>query len=343
MTAGGREATAAPAARWEGRDVSLEEVVRRLGELRDHATHGAARGRTAVLNLVVWAPSGGPPAEAPEMLGRLVGPSRVVIVAQDGGGAGIDARVEVFTRPGPVPDSVVCEELVSLTLGGEVAAHAASAVTPLVHSDLPTVLWWPCAPEPERPAYRELAGAADRVVLEAAASVPGPRAVALLAGEVAERAAVVTDLAWAALTPWRQLVAQIVGPELALTLRAGPSSLRVVHGGPEPTLQALLLAGWLRDVLGEALSVRLEAAAGEAEVGGVELVGPHGRLLRVDCVPGSPSCSVAVGTEGEVARRRRLPLPSPGRADLVAGELEVTARDRSFEAAVAAAARLIAA
>lgn len=330
-----------PAAWWEGADVSVAEVLSRLGALRDQATQGAAHGRAMLLNLVVWAHTPEVAAGAAELLDRMVGPSRLVVVGKRPDRAGIDARVEVFTRPGPIAGGLVCEELVSLTLGSDIAAHARSVVIPLIRGDLPTVLWWPCAPQPTEAAYRQLTAAADRVVVESDATATGHESAVLLAEEVAERECAITDLAWAALTPWRQLVAQLVGRELALTLREGPSRLTVVHGGGEPTLQALLMAGWMRDVLGDALDVVMDAAPLDAgALAALELVGPGGRHLRLERSPGSASVSVAVGSPGDEGKRRALPLRLLDRTGLLAGELEMTTHDRGFESAIRQAARI---
>jgi glucose-6-phosphate dehydrogenase assembly protein OpcA len=336
LSAGGPEAITGPAASWEGTGVSVAEIAARLSELRDRAAAGRPHGRSTLLNLVVWAPSA-EDAAVSGLLDTLVGPSRIIVLSP-GAETGIGARLEVHAHPGAIAQDTVCEELVRLTLGPDVAAHAASVVTPLVRGDLTTFVWWPGPPEPALPAYRDLAGLADRLITEADRGLTGPDALAVVMRELAERDAAITDLSWAALTPWRQLVAQMLRPEQVGSLRRGPSVARMVHGEEPPTLEALLLAGWLRDVIGETLRVELHAApAGAAAIARLDLEGPEGRRLRVERVPDSPSCAVTVDAPGTGTRRRTLPLRVQSRRVLIAGELEIRSHDRSFERAATCA------
>lgn len=336
------EVLTGPAASWEGRNVTVAEVTRRLAELRCRVCGATPHGRATLLNLVVWAPSDADAEEAFALARGLVGPSRVVVVSPGGAGEGIRARAVVHAAPSAIAGVTVCEELVRIDLGGTVAAHAASVVLPLTRGDLPTFLWWPCAPRPDLACYRDLVGLVDRLVLESARTAAGPEAVRLLAAEIGERAAAVTDLAWAAVTPWRQLIAQMLTPPRVAALRTGPSRATVRHPAGPPPLETLLLGGWLLDAIGGKLTVvPTQAGHGVPPVAGIELTGPEGRTLRADRVEGSASCTVRVVDEpGAAPRRRTLPLRLLDRAGLIAGELELQGHDASFERAVRAARAL---
>src|SRR5262249_1183828 len=153
--------------------------------------------------------------------------------------------------------------------------------------------------------------------------------------------AALTDLAWAAVTPWRQLVAQVVGGERLACLRRPGTEAVVAHGGADPTVEAYLLAGWLADALSDDLGVSLRAAPGVDEgVAGLELADGDGWRLDVERQPGRPSGTVAITSVDGETRTRVLPMRRADRAFLLAGELEYTRRDRPFERAVARALEL---
>jgi hypothetical protein len=217
---------------------------------------------------------------------------------------------------------------------------------PLLRADLPTFLWWPSAPE-EAAELTALAALCDRLVTEGAALGDAGRAVALLSRWCDAGGIPPTDLAWAALTPWRQLVAHLVDPDALARLRAGGARLALRHPGPDPTLEALLMAGWLCDVLRADLDVELKAEVpagrgpGEDPPGllGLRLDGA-GRDLRVTRMPGREVAEVVVHEPDAGTRRRALPLPVLGRAALLAGELELGRRDRLFERALPHSVRI---
>src|SRR5262249_60321158 len=104
-------------------------------------------------------------------------------------------------------------EEVRLVLHGALVDRPQSAVVPLLRTDLPTVLWWPSVPQPAEPAFAALTDLADRVVTESGAWDGDPVTALRRMQHAAAGGAALTDLAWAAVTPWRQLVAQVGGGE----------------------------------------------------------------------------------------------------------------------------------
>lgn len=334
--------TALPGVSWEGTGSSVAQIAGRLRSMRDEVAAGRPHGRATLLNLVVWAPLPDDVAAAFDLLDILVGPSRLIVLSPDGEAGEIGARLQVRAHPSPVAEVTVCEELVLLTLPAGTTDHAASVVTPLVRGDLSTFVWWPARPDTAAPAFRELARAADRLVTEADRGRDGAGAATVLAGEIESEETAITDLAWGALTPWRQMIAQVLRPAEVEALRAGPSQAVLTHIGPDPTLGALLLAGWLRDVLGERLSISFEPAPGPVPaLGGIEITGPAGRRLNAYRPSDGPSCDIEVEGPDGAPQARTLPLRLQTRMELVAGELEIRGRDRSFERAVAHAVDLL--
>lgn len=332
----------APVAAWDGRGVTIAQVLDRLAEQR-RPGDGAPLNLAGVLNLVVPVPAGEDAGALRELIEGLAGhqPSRAVLVVETDAGEGIDASVSTSCRWSGGTASV-CVELVVLALHGEGRAGDASAIRPLLRSDLPTVLWWPAAPDgaAEGPLAR-LAPLADRIVTESGRAPDGAGAIARLATWAPGAPAAVTDLAWAAITPWRQLVAQMLDVGAIAAPETGPVRVVVSHPAAGPTAEALLLAGWLRDLARERLELSLRPARGEAAVLGVNIdLTVPGRRVAIDRMPGRQAATVCVTQPGHDAADRALALPVSDRGRLIAGELELQRRDHAFERALHFAAEV---
>ena len=331
----------APApARWFGERVRVAEVEARVSELRYRlAADGRIPARTSVLNLVAWAPDEATAGAVQDVVDHLSDhhPSRAVILTPAPGGDGIDARAEAAVRPGPDGRPVEVERVL-LILHGRVMEHAASVVVPLLRTDLTTFLWWPERPDAADPALRDLCGVADRIVTEAGRDGAGPEAVAALAALARTDGPGVTDLAWAAVTPWRQVVALTMRGSALRSLQEGDARARVTGGGAEPPLEAMLVAGWLGNLVGPHAEVAVEGRAGERPgLCSIELHGAGGEVCAI--FRSEEARSVMVRTpSGE----RSLPLPATSRPALLAGELELRTHDRPFERAVRRAATIAA-
>ncbi len=325
---------------WDGLGVTIAEVADRLAEQRRPPGGGAPYTLSGVLNLVGYAPSAdelGPMQEVIEGLADHQA-SRTILIAEAEGGGGMDATVSTSCRLAADSTSVALE-LVVLTIHGEARQGAASACTPLLRSELPTVLWWPAAPDGAGAgALAGLLPLADRVVTEAGRGRDASAAIGALAGWLPEAGPAVTDLAWAAVTPWRQLIVQVLDPQSLEALSTHAEAV-IVHSGAGAGAEALLMAGWLRDYLGAAAAVDLRPRDDPAEgVLAVEMAGPTGRHLNVERLPGRDAATVTVTEADGAVRTRTLPLPDHDRARLLAGELEIQRRDRAFERALARAA-----
>lgn len=322
---------------WDGRDVHVAEVLDTLRRLRSPVPDAPPMTLASVLNLVAFAPDPECLPVMEDLIQRMADhqPSRAVLVAADAHGAGIDAQVGISCRLAG-EDTSVAVELVTLTLRGRARHGAGSAVVPLMRSDLPTFLWWPLAPvEREGGVLRALLGLAERVVCEAGRDGEAARGVRALERLAVNPGPAPTDLAWAAITPWRQLVSQVVDRPALAVLRGAPALATIAHGGDAPTVEALLAAGWLRDAIGAGLMVELHARPGvEDALVAIALEGAGGRQLCIERLFGREVAAVLVHEPGGETRRRVLPLPRPERATLLAGELELQRPDRPFERAL---------
>jgi Glucose-6-phosphate dehydrogenase subunit len=327
---------------WSGQGVAVAEVARQLGRQR-RPGGGAPLALAGVLNLVGCAFGPEDLEDMRQVIERLADhqPSRAILLVPSDRGEGIDAEITTSCREAS-DDTTIAVELVVITVRGTARDGDASAVVPLLRPELPTVLWWPGPPEedPEGPLAR-MAAIADRVITESGGEGDAAAGLACLERWIREDGPMVTDLAWAAITPWRQLLAQMLDPVSLERLRGAPARATVAHPAPRPTAEALLMAGWLRGVIGPHLEVALEPRPGPEQ--GLLEVGLQGSVSRrhlvIERIHGRGAAAVCVTEPNGAARRRVLPLPSPDRTRLLAGELELQRRDRAFERALDMAAR----
>lgn len=288
--------TAAEIGSWEGLDVRVGEIEKRLGGMRAAAEEGGMI-RTSVATHLAWVP----PEWEQQALDTLAGlaerhPSRtIVLIPQpDAEADGIDAALSLRAFTLPESTRRVCTEVIELRLRGRRGEAPASIVAPLLIADLPVFLRWRGLPPFGARPFEELVDEVDRLIVDSTEwpDLPGP--YARLAG-IFDRTAV-SDIAWARTSRWRRQLASL-WPGIA-----GVRKIRV--RGTEA--QAHLLAGWLRSRLGHA----------------VELEHEHSdRLIGVDI-------------DGEPAPFPPGDPPQP--SDVLSDELERYTRDPVYEAAVAA-------
>jgi glucose-6-phosphate dehydrogenase assembly protein OpcA len=327
---------------WDGHVANVGELSRALNELKPTGPGGDPLAVATVLNLVVAAePTGA--ADAERVIEALADhqPSRAIIVARDPDGDGIDAHVEARAQLMGSTRTPSRVELVHLRLHGAAAGGAASAVRALLRSDLPVFVWWPGLPDPTDPVFVDLAQRADRLIVEAGHG-DGALGIRRLVQVISDRGPAVTDLAWAALTPWRQLLNQLTTREHLEHMREGATAT-IRHGAAEPTLGALLLGGWLLDSIGPATTVMFAAASrhGDPSICEIRLADASGRVVEIDRVTGRAAAAVVTHAPDATTHDRMMPMPEPTRTQLLAGELELQRRDHPFERAVGAARRLV--
>lgn len=319
---------------WDGTVTSVAELASRLAELRIDED-GRPVPVASVLNLVAVADD-----ESLHDVERLIEslsdhqPSRAVLVQTTAGDGHIDAhletRAEVFRAR-----SCVMVELVRLTVHTERPGGAASAIVALLRSDLPIYVWWPGVPMPDDLVFAEIEHTTDRLVTESDREPDARVALAQLRDIVARGTVAVTDLAWARITTWRQLVTQLIDAPHAARMSKG-AVLQVWHAGIRPTPEALLFAGWFKSAIGDRLMVEMHPRPDVPDGGIVEVHVDAGgpQHMAIERIVGKETAAVVVYTAGRPTRRRVLPLPLRSRSELLAGELEMARRDGPFERAL---------
>ena len=233
---------------WTGENVTIGEIERELARLRDESSVGMSQPnlRTSVMTHIAWVPPEWQHVAEETLAGMAERhPSRTLLLVphpelEDE----LDALVSV--RCFPFGDRAICGEVVDLSLRGSRAAAPASIVLPLLISDLPVFCRWRGRPEWDSPAFQQLVGVTDRLVVDSTEWPDVPADYADLA-RLFDRVAV-SDIAWDRTERWRGLLASL-WPAVA-----DVKSMRV-HG---TRAQAHLLRGWLVSRLGHDVELELD-------------------------------------------------------------------------------------
>jgi glucose-6-phosphate dehydrogenase assembly protein OpcA len=345
----------------------------------DQNGDGQAVTRTCVLNLLVATPGGHALEEATETIGRLTAhhPNRAIVISAttDTGAVRepplLDAWVQAHCQmPGPGRPQVCCEQI-TIEAHGAGVAHVPGTVLPLLVPDLPVMFWWPRGEPFDDPLFVRLCDLADRVLVDSATSVAPEAALPRLTALIDARIAV-SDLVWARLTPWRELIAQFFDAPAMLPHLATIERIIVEYeasdGAPEDRTQALLLVGWLGSRLGWRPAGSLQRI-GDAT--SLALTRPDGVAVQVELRPVAPqddllgrlaSCSLecsrgrfavsrtdapdAAATQVDVVGMQPLQhvvrLQRLDEAALLAEELRLLGHDHGFEGALRLANELLA-
>lgn len=347
------------------------------------ATAGGEGGpgvmRACVLNLIVYAPASAGRESIDALLDEVyeTNPSRALVLFADPGAAAerLDAYVSTRCSLSSKGARQICGEQITIEAAGGAVARAASAVAPLLVSDVPVFLWWKDIPHYEDKLFERLVEISDRVVIDSA-SFDRPREdLARLARVVGRGPAqmAVSDLNWGRLTPWRALVSGFWDvrenlPHLRALDRV-EIRFRPADSAPEEAPPAaLLLAGWLASRLGWGDARKVGAGAAGADA--VELKRGDGGAVVVALTPEAGGAaglksvtlsSSAAGAEfsvetcpegkhlgtatraGAEGRRagRFLARAQPTEGEMLGGELAILTRDKVYEQAVAACAQLL--
>ena len=306
-----------------------------------------SEGRTLTLNLICRAQDA---AEAGRMAQSLWAlglrhPARVFLIAPRPAGA----AMRVAAHPAG-------SELAELAMAPE---RAVSLVAPLLAADLPVFLLWRGADPRGNSEYQHWAAMAQRVLVDSDRLGLGPAALAGLVKELPESIRL-TDLSWARLTPWRQLLSQAMECQQgAAAAAAALETVSIAAGGGAESLPALLFAGWLAEQLqwsaprragvdelecGQArrgpLRLRFEAAAQrEWQLRRVVVAAEGNGRMQVEIKHEAARIAMRVQSGGaELGRWTGAAVSdSAWRSDaaLLAEELAIRGRDRLFERALA--------
>jgi len=324
-----------------------ERILKDLSELwtslaapaQEGAQGAAAVLRACSMTLIVAAEEAEDPGEIGEILAALMPehPSRAIVV-RVGRGENLAARVfEQCWMPFGGRRQICCEQI-EIRGDDQSLGEIAGVVLPLVVPDLPVILWCRSPRLYNMAGLPELSALAHKLVLDSARFAdPIP-----ILARLAESPLPPGDLAWARLTRWRALIAQVFDNQAYLAKLPQVSDVRVSYFGARPSASAFYMSAWLLDGLQKAGSrpkLALEAvedspARGLREIeltaaeGGVEL------LLRL-----ADGHAAEVRVDGVISRAA---LPEANEYALLREELAIPRRDPVYERTLERASRLAA-
>ena len=368
-------------ANWSAKGTKADEVAAQMLELRHRAPddEGYPLARASVMNLIVYAAEGAEVATALSRVDELAvrHPSRGIVVST-GPGRQFSLDAEVTLHRHPLADHGLVYERVVLQAHGADPQGLDTLVIPLLIPHLQSFLWWLGDPRVDDPALRGLAAICDRLVVD---SSLGPaerlRDLSVLIGDAAAAGSVAPafarvvlgDVAWARLDGFRSTLVQVFDEAHRSDFLEGVTTVEIrgLRGARAPVTSAeILFAGWLASRLGwnmpawatGGVSLREGArrvlmnfaptpasrARSAAPLQGLRLEAELGRRkLSVDIAVSRDEAHLVVTETGAGTTRRTLAIPMMSEAEALSRELARIGRDRVYEDAMAAAARIQAA
>ncbi|MEN9935211.1 MAG: hypothetical protein RLZZ387_1790 [Chloroflexota bacterium] len=361
--------------------VDIRAIERELTNLWQSAAESADSGRTSpvtrtcMANLVVVVDERGVAGRATQVIDRLTGvyPNRAIVtaaLAHEGGtqpehAATIDAWVQAHCQLPAPGRPQVCGEQITVEAHGEAAGRIPGVVLPLLVPDVPVALWLPHGEPARHPVAAKLTDIADRLIVNSATFATPEASLPTLAGLI-DADTGVSDLAWARLTGWRELVAQFFDAPAMLPHLSEVERIRLTvpsqPGQPSDRSQALMLVGWLASRLGWKVAehvggarlVRADGAEVALEIATADqpddqpdrlmevVIGCRRATFTVSRYPGADVAVTRAEVDGMRPIQRTARLEWLDEASLLAGELQLLGRDRTFESALRVAATLVA-
>ncbi len=323
----------------------IEPELRRLWREEAGAPpHGEPLLRARTLNLVVYSPES-PREQIPALLDPIVveHPARVIAIHP---APGKPAQAWISTKH---MGRCIGRELVTIECSPEANRELRSVVLPLLVPDLPVFLWWRGRPGFGVGLFEDLARAADRIIIDSDALESPLDELAELARAASVVRGAVSDLAWARLTPWRQLSAQFFESSATSPYVERLNYIALEYGGELPA-HALLLCAWLASRLGwqrgaltrnplafefhgpQRVHVEIRRSQEPRGVAALRL-SANGAEFTVTRLPQGFATTTAIA--GNVLERQ-VPCTDESETQMISRELDLPGRDRLYEEALAA-------
>jgi 6-phosphogluconolactonase len=340
-----------------GETTRIADIERTLTNLWSQIAE--AEGETAVLrattlNLVLYTKN---PQGAPGLIGQVseTHPSRAIVINVDTNAPGaLVASPNVFCRPalGGTARTQVCCEAIEIVAGQDAVGGVSAAVQALLLPDMPVYLYCQGNVMRDDSVLEPMIESIDGLIVDSDTFDDIPTAFRNLAAlrEIPYFRAVIADLNWQRLLPWRKQLAQVFDSNTTLPLIPAIHQVEIVHR--DGRAQALLLLGWLISRLGWRLD-----PGGDSNTWVAQSSQNHVmlRLLPVDDgTPGlqrvtvtaadhpftvaySEDCSCLIAHDG---RNAALRLPPTDEGSLISRILDVAGQDRVFDDALSIALAL---
>jgi glucose-6-phosphate dehydrogenase assembly protein OpcA len=354
-------------------DAIEEALAASWQQARSQLDGQPAVARASVLTLVIWLADPEPAEAVLGALRRLAyqHPSRTLVLLPSLPPGSDDLQVwcDAGCQGADASDQMICGEQVVVATPRQGVHHLPSLADQLILPDLPAFLWWvgDLAPADDH-LFERLATLADRVIVDSGSFRDLGSALPRIRRLVRRhhQPGALSDLTWARLTPWRELVSQFFDGTALRQFLPHLNRVQVEYGlgSADGRAQALLLVSWLAERLGwgpdtetppalEGAGQRYRLRRGDEVVevtirlaAGGEVANSRG-LARVVLSAGDAAtflvareadgvhARTAVDLGGTPSVQRTVRLESADLAALLADELMFFRRDRIFEDAFA--------
>jgi glucose-6-phosphate dehydrogenase assembly protein OpcA len=230
----------------------------------------------------------------------------------------------------------ICCEQIEITAPEGSMPDVASVIAPIAAPDLPLIVWCRSRHGLEMAGCSFLLDLANKLIVDSA-DWPDPQAAVGHLKKLIEGNVVLGDLSWTRLTRWREMLSQLFENRNYATRLSDISRVGVKYGGSERAMSARYMAAWVANALEAAgqhvdISLEQDPAAPRGHFSAVELSGSG---LRVEL---ARQGELLVTTMNGLSQCNSLPAATD--YSLMREELGIVRRDRTFEQAVALAARL---
>jgi glucose-6-phosphate dehydrogenase assembly protein OpcA len=310
--------------------------------------------RTCVHNLIVYAPGEQSDAEVNAIVAEVTvqNPGRVFILLPEPSSK--EKKVSAWVssqcyRTSGMRQQICCEQIM-VRAQGDAVQDLASIIDPLTIPDLPVFVWWR-APLSKGKVFEDLMEFANRTIVDSSIQSAGQSIQEinqLLVRNIS--ACAFSDLNWARLTIWREMIARFFDSSDALPQLNEISRIEISSDQPLP-LQPLFLISWL----GSRLKWRIESKIkNEANHISLRCVNAHNRTVDVLISKGNTHLdSIRLLTETNIfsvsftgeAFHVEVASPKTGKvtfsqdkkfvplkeADLLRKELQIICRDQGYE------------
>lgn len=318
--------------------VSAERILKDLHALwaslaDEREPHAVLRACALTVIVLTEEPEGA--ADTAQTLARLMRdhPNRAVVVRV--GDTTLDYHVTAQCWMPFGQHRQICCEQIEVAAADATLPDAVPVLLAIAAPDLPLAVWCRSPRLASLPALAALFARADLVVLDSRDFADAHPALDLLARASARSRGRLADLAWTAVTRWREIVAEIFEDPARRALIPRIRHLRVLHSPAAVPPTAYYLAAWVLAALGrQDVEVRFEALA--PSDGGIQgiVLGSESETVSILRVEGT-AILIEIGPLKSCTAAPRL-----DQAELLGRELSIAGRDPLFEQVLPIAARL---
>lgn len=249
----------------EPRPANVEEIEAGLAAMWRSATESAGATspltRASALTLLVFVDSQEAAQEVNNLIAEvtLQNPCRTVVMVMEPSGTppGLMASVSAHCHMSAEGEKQICSEQITLTARGQTGPELVSVALPLTVSGLPIYLWWRVEHFTMPAYFDQILRMTQCVIVDSARFVATQSELRALAAWSEKRSGRIrlSDLNWARITPWREVVAQCFDSPDRQPYLQQIREVRIEYEMESARLntqraQSLLLTAWLATRLG---------------------------------------------------------------------------------------------